>query len=219
MTHWFRIADGASGSASVHWFETGDDLIPVRQASFDEPHGTAPVVASVAASREELTWTESKFGELGAGLYTARYGALVDRPVRSPVRGGVRGPVRGGEAVGEAGFEAAWQRARHGRNSSSPHEGGPLPHGTRLTGTVSELPWGPGRTGLFVDLGLPITGFVDMGHLLFDPDDWPPVGTVTEFEVTTVRFSLEPPRGAPQIRLRPTAVPPPGRPWRHPARP
>ncbi|TGA88703.1 hypothetical protein [Streptomyces sp. MZ04] len=42
--------------------------------------------------------------------------------------------------------------------------------------------------------------------------------TVTEFEVTTVHFHFES-GGAPQIRLRPTATPPPGRPWPRPGRP
>lgn len=196
MTYWFRRADAGSDD----WFETGRDRVAVRQASFTDPHDPA----SVAASRDELAWVLGHFESLGAQLYEVRYGALAG------------GPVRTGEPVSEAEFEAAWQRARHSRNMTASETGGPLPRGTRLTGTVSKLPWGPGRTGLFVDLGLPITGFVDLGHLLFDPADWPDVGTVTEFEVTTVRFNF-PPCGVPQIRLRPTAVPPPGRPWRHPA--
>ncbi|MFG2497773.1 hypothetical protein ACGFSB_06090 [Streptomyces sp. NPDC048441] len=196
MTYWFRRADVGSDQ----WFETGDDLIAVRQAGFEGTDG----LASVAASRSELGWALDQFEPLGAQLYEVRYGVLLD------------GPVHGAEPVSEADFEATWQRARHSRNTTAAEAGGPLPRGTRLTGTVSELPWGPGRTGLFVDLGLPIIGFVDLGQLPLDPDDWPDVGTVADFEVATVRFSLEPSRSAPQIRLRPTATPPPGRPWRRP---
>ncbi|MEU5996718.1 hypothetical protein [Streptomyces sp. NPDC047197] len=198
MTYWIRRADAGSDD----WFETGSDGIAVRQASFTDPLGAA----SVAASRTELTWALDEFEPLGAQLYEARYGVLLD------------GPVDGGEQVSEAEFDAAWRHARHSRHTTAAETDGPLPQGTRLTGTVSELPWGPGRTGLFVDLGLPIVGFVDLGHLPLTPADWPGVGTVTEFEVTTVRFNFEP-RGAPQIRLRPTATPPPGRPWRRPGRP
>ncbi|MGW7082424.1 hypothetical protein ACWGH2_02865 [Streptomyces sp. NPDC054871] len=199
MTYWLHRADADSDD----WFETGDDAVPVRQASFRGPEGPA----SVAASRDELAWVLDKFEPLGAQLYEVRYGALAN------------GPVTTGEPVSEAEFETAWQRARHSRNTTAPETGGPLPRGTRLTGTVSVLPWGPGRTGLFVDLGLPLVGFVDIGHLLLAPEDWPEVGTVTEFEVTTVRFNLEPQRSDPQIRLRPTATPPPGQPWRHPVLP
>ncbi|MEU5952930.1 hypothetical protein [Streptomyces sp. NPDC047525] len=199
MTYWFRRADVGSDE----WFETGDDAIALRQASFTDPHGPA----SVAASRDELAWVLDKFEPLGAQLYEVRYGALVN------------GPVSGGEPVSEAEFEAAWERARHSRNTTAPETSGPLPQGTRLTGTVDVLPWGPGRVGLFVELGLPLVGFVDLAQLPLDPGDWPGVGTVIEFEVTTVRFSLEPRRSAPQIRLRPTATPPPGQPWRRPGRP
>ncbi|GAA3142764.1 hypothetical protein ACFQ0X_09530 [Streptomyces rectiviolaceus] len=198
MTYWFRRAD----AGSEEWFEAGDDAIAVRQASFHSPEGPA----SVAASRAELSWVLDEFEILGAQLYEARYGTLLN------------GPADGGEPVSEAEFDAAWQRARHSRNNTAPETVGPLPQGTRLSGTVSVLPWGPGRTGLFVDLGLPIVGFVDLGHLPLAPEDWPDVGVVTEFEVTTVRFHFEP-RGDPQIRLRPTATPPPGRPWRHPVLP
>lgn len=202
MTYWFRRTDASSENRSEDWFEAGHDGIVLRQASFAGPDGPA----SVAASRDELTWVRDEFESLGAQLYEVRYGALADGPV----------PVE--EPVSEAEFETAWQRARHSRNTAARETDGPLPRGARLTGTVSELPWGPGRTGLFVDLGLPITGFVDLGHLPLDPEDWPDVGTVTEFEVTTVRFNFTL-RGAPQIRLRPTAVPRPGRPWRRPVQP
>ncbi|MFF1692587.1 hypothetical protein ACFVXC_03035 [Streptomyces sp. NPDC058257] len=199
MTYWFHQADAGSDD----WFETQGEAIAVRQASFRGPHGPA----SVASSRPELAWVLDKFEMLGAQLYEAKYGELAN------------GPVSIGEPVSEADFEAAWQRARHSRNVSAPETGGPLPHGTRLTGTVSVLPWGPGTVGLFVDLGLPIAGFVDMLQLPFDPEDWPDAGTVAEFEVATVAFHLEPPRSAPQIRLRPTATPPPGRRWPRPGRP
>ncbi|MFE6158714.1 hypothetical protein ACFQ7F_07325 [Streptomyces sp. NPDC056486] len=198
MTYWFHQAD----AGSEDWFETGDDAIAVRQASFRGPDSSA----SVAASRSELAWVLDKFEPLGAQLYGARYGELAN------------GPVDGGEPVSEADFETAWQRARHSRNISAPETVGPLPQGTRLTGTVSVLPWGPGTVGLFVDLGLPVVGFVDMAQLPFDPEGWPDVGTVADFEVATVRFHLEPPRSAPQIRLRQPTTPPLGQPWQRPER-
>ncbi|MWA14687.1 hypothetical protein [Streptomyces sp. BA2] len=53
MTYWFRRADADSDD----WFETGDDAVPVRQASFRGPEGPA----SVAASRDELAWALDKF--------------------------------------------------------------------------------------------------------------------------------------------------------------
>ena len=37
--------------------------------------------------------------------------------------------------------------------------------------------------GIFVDLGLPAGGFVDVLTLPMDPDDWPSVGTILDFEV------------------------------------
>ncbi|MGW6022310.1 hypothetical protein [Streptomyces sp. NPDC055099] len=202
MTYWFRRTD----AVSEDWFETGQDGIVARQASFCGPEGPA----SVAASRDELDWVLDKFGLLTAQLYDARYGVLAE------------GPLDGGEPVSEpvseAEFDAAWSRARHHRNTTAPETGGPLPQGTRLTGTVEAPPWGPGVVGLFVDLGLALKGFVDLVHLPLPAQDWPEAGTVAEFEVTTVRFHFEP-RNAPQIRLRPTATPPPGRPWPRPVLP
>lgn len=68
------------------------------------------------------------------------------------------------------------------------------PIGDHVTGVVTLIPR-PGVIGLFVDLGHPPTGFVDVLNLPFSSDQWPAVGTVTEFEV------LQHNRG--QVRLWP----------------
>jgi hypothetical protein len=57
-----------------------------------------------------------------------------------------------------------------------------FPVGEEITGRVTHIPR-PGAIGLFVDLGHKPQGFVDVLHLPHDPDQWPPVGTVTAFEV------------------------------------
>jgi hypothetical protein len=54
----------------------------------------------------------------------------------------------------------------------------------------------PGATGIGVDLGLPVGGFVDVVHLPFDPGRWPALGTVTSFTVWWIDER-------PQIRLVP----------------
>lgn len=54
----------------------------------------------------------------------------------------------------------------------------------------------PGVTGIGVDLGLPVGGFVDVAHLPFDPGRWPALGTVTSFTVWWIDER-------PQIRLMP----------------
>ena len=58
------------------------------------------------------------------------------------------------------------------------------PVGQHVTGTVASIPK-PGVIGLFVDLGTgtPPWGFVDVLHLPDAPEQWPAVGTITEFEV------------------------------------
>lgn len=82
-----------------------------------------------------------------------------------------------------------------------------FPVGASVTGRVVLVPR-PGAIGLFVGLGEPPVGFVDV--LLLPPEaaDWPEVGTVARFEVIQHR------RG--QVRLWPIGegIPPPGRfPW------
>jgi hypothetical protein len=57
-----------------------------------------------------------------------------------------------------------------------------FPVGDHLTGKVTLIPH-PGAIGLFVDLGQEPTGFVDGLHLPKSADQWPAVGTITEFEV------------------------------------
>ncbi|GAB4587840.1 hypothetical protein Ntsu_56720 [Nocardia sp. IFM 10818] len=58
------------------------------------------------------------------------------------------------------------------------------PVGQHVTGRVTLIPR-PGTVGLFVDLGTgkPPWGFVDVLHLPDIPDEWPALGTITEFEV------------------------------------
>jgi ribosomal protein S1 len=57
-----------------------------------------------------------------------------------------------------------------------------FPVGEVVTGRVAFIPK-PGVIGLFVDLGREPEGFVDVLHLPVEPGQWPPVGTVTTFEV------------------------------------
>lgn len=54
----------------------------------------------------------------------------------------------------------------------------------------------PGVTGIGVDLGLPVGGFVDVVHLPRDPGRWPALGTVTTFIIWWIDER-------PQIRLVP----------------
>lgn len=64
-----------------------------------------------------------------------------------------------------------------------------------MQGTVEYVPSPTGVIGLFVDLGLPTGGFVDMGELPLDTDRWPAVGDTSTFEVQQHRQG--------QIRLSP----------------
>jgi hypothetical protein len=58
-----------------------------------------------------------------------------------------------------------------------------FPRGDRVRGHVSAVPWGPGRTGIFVDLDDELEGFVDVLLLPEDPDRWPLVGREGFFQV------------------------------------
>ncbi|MDG4862903.1 hypothetical protein P8605_32670 [Streptomyces sp. T-3] len=229
MPYRFRSHDAEGDTHD--WFEVGADGLVMRQASFSGAVGPPRLPellaagsgllgeafagsdggAVVAASRAELGWLREQLGPLGVRLYEADRGTLVAGPVDASEDGGETVT----EPVTEAEFERAWRRARRDRTFTRV-DTGPLPAGTRLTGTVDAWPWGFGVTGIFIDLGLPFWGFVDMGSLL-PPQGWPPVGTETEFEVITVRLGLDPdggpPRSRPQVRLRVTGAPPPGRPW------
>ncbi|MFF4353784.1 hypothetical protein [Streptomyces sp. NPDC001530] len=64
-----------------------------------------------------------------------------------------------------------------------------------MTGTVVRVPK-LGAIGIFVDLGLPVGGFVDVLLLPRDPARWPEEGTVTDFEIWWMDER-------PQIRLKP----------------
>lgn len=57
-----------------------------------------------------------------------------------------------------------------------------FPLAAQVTGRVTAIPR-PGAIGLFVDLAGPPQGFVDVLQLPEDADNWPPVGTVTAFEI------------------------------------
>ena len=57
-----------------------------------------------------------------------------------------------------------------------------LPVGSRVTGSVSRVPW-PGAVGIFIELKDATEGFVDVLTLPVDPQLWPAVGAVAEFEV------------------------------------
>jgi hypothetical protein len=67
--------------------------------------------------------------------------------------------------------------------------------GERVHGRVLPLPFPPGQTGLFVDLGDGQIGFVDVLNLPEDPQRWPAAGRDGFFEV------LQYQRG--QVRLFP----------------
>lgn len=57
-----------------------------------------------------------------------------------------------------------------------------FPNGTQLSARVSPVPK-PGAIGVFLVADEPPEGFVDVLHLPSDPDSWPKVGDVSDFEV------------------------------------
>ncbi|WP_147336135.1 hypothetical protein [Streptomyces triticagri] len=227
MLHRFRRRTpgerpGAAGAGppapadTLDWFETDSAGAVLRQASFatdlDPParareHGPRQAgthgAATVAASRAELTALCEDFGPLGVRLYRAVYGVPLVSTAQVTTVGpvGNRQPASAEVPVTAEEFERAWSIARRDRHFA-PCDRGPLPDGARLTGTVVAAPWGIGVTGLFVELPLPVPGFVDMGHL-GAAENWPAIGTAAEFEVLAVRFDAER-RARPQVRLRPT---------------
>lgn len=214
MTRWLRFP--VSGEGARYWYELDDDGHALRQAVFDRslpvPQAGSPLEdvadspdggASAAVSRTGLARVRESFGPAGALVHEAVYGVLTEGPVRVPADA---------VDVTEAEFARAWDSARRQRHFTR-YRTGPLPKGAIVTGTVVALPWGAGRTGLAVDFGGPGRGFVDFARLPSRPEDWPPVGTVTEFEVVTLRISTSADAADLEVRLRPTAVPPPGGPW------
>lgn len=70
-----------------------------------------------------------------------------------------------------------------------------LRFGQRFKGTVVLVPR-PGAIGVFVDIGLPVSGFVDVILLPEQGDSWRTVGTEAEFEVWWADER-------PQVRLKP----------------
>ncbi|MDI3406981.1 hypothetical protein [Streptomyces cavernicola] len=189
MPNWTHRWDAADDTH--HWFEYDDSGVVARQASFAA--GPPDSAALAAADRSELDWMRAEFGDFGVQLYEATYGIPVG------------GTVPEGLPVTAAEFERAWREARRGRHFTR-IVAGPLPVGLRLNGTVSLIPWGAGITGLFVELGLPVPGFVDMGQLPRTPELWPAVGTAGTYEVLGVRLNCEAEsRSRPQARLRPVS--------------
>ncbi|KAF3468379.1 hypothetical protein [Streptomyces sp. Tu 3180] len=214
MTRWLRFPVLEEGAR--YWYEPDDEGRARRQVVFERSlpvpragHPPAEVAgspdggASVAASRAGLALVRERFGARGVRFRETVYGVLTDGRVRVP---------GDAEDVGEAALARAWDSARRQRRFTR-HRTGPLPEGTVVTGTVTALPWGPGRTGPVVDAGRPGRGFVDLGGLPPRTEDWPPVGTVTEFEVVALRIDTSGGRADLEVRLRPTATPPPGGPW------
>ncbi|MBC9712615.1 hypothetical protein H9Y04_08515 [Streptomyces sp. TRM66268-LWL] len=169
-----------------YWYETGAAGGEVlRQVTF------APSGAVVCAwSRDVAQELRRGYGAFGVELYEAVYGAPDEPDTASRT-----------EEVTVDEFEDTWRRGLIGRHFT-PYDTGPVPEGAVLAGTVRALPWGAGRTGLLVDLGLPVEGFVDVLSLPREPALWPSVGTAGRFEVTTLRVDFERGAGA-QIRLRP----------------
>ncbi|MER5179302.1 hypothetical protein ABT009_13190 [Streptomyces sp. NPDC002896] len=205
VAHRFRVR--SDDDETTYWFETAPDRWPARQVSF----AGADRLPVTAASLTELAQTREEFGLLGVQLYEAVYGVLAEGPVEEPPDA---------EPVTEEEFAHAWRQARWYRHCEAPpYDSGPLPAGTRMIGEIAPTPWPPGVTGLFVGLGLPFDGFIDLPWLPRAAADWPPVGTEVELEVTTLRFDFDEAAASLQIRLRPKAAPPPGEPWPRPVRP
>lgn len=94
-------------------------------------------------------------------------------------------PYHRGDRDADPEVWVVWDRVRAG-----------LVLGQRLSGTVARVPR-LGAIGIFVDLGLPIAGFVDVLLLPFDTGCWPDEGTVTDFFV----WWMDPKKA--QIRLVP----------------
>ncbi|MEU6376354.1 hypothetical protein [Streptomyces sp. NPDC046909] len=80
--------------------------------------------------------------------------------------------------------DAEWARIRDG-----------LHLGQVIEGAVVQVPR-PGTIGIFVDVGLPVGGLVDVLLLPEWGEDWPAEGTVMDFEVWWVDSRQ-------QIRLKP----------------
>ncbi|NBE52701.1 hypothetical protein [Streptomyces boluensis] len=203
MPHWTHHTDPQAGT--YDWFEVDEAGVVARQASFTGPsHAESP--ATVAASRAELAGCREHFGTLGVQLYEQVYGVLA---------AGAPAPGATVQAVTDEEFDRAWSHARWYRQCKVPNTGGVLPNGTVLTGTVTGAPWPRGVTGLFVDVGLSVPGFLDIGELSYDVEEWPREGDRVECEVVTVRAAN------PQIRLRlrPAATPRSAPPSPRPARP
>ncbi|MFG2650256.1 hypothetical protein [Streptomyces sp. NPDC048436] len=95
--------------------------------------------------------------------------------------------VDGGSGDGDV-SESEWAAIR-----------GRLRFGQVFTGTVVHVPR-PGAIGLFVDIGLPVGGFVDVLMLPMTAERWPAEGTVTGFEVWWADA------GRVQIRLKPVEL-------------
>ena len=199
MTRRFRCHE--PGEDAWYWFETAESDRPTRQMTLLG----ADSVPAVAVDFAELAQVRDICGLLGVQLYEVAYGVAAEGPVEEPP---------GAEPVTEHEFAVMWGRCRSYRQCDVRHSSGPIPVGTRLPGTFIGAPWPPGRTGVVVDLGLPLPGFVDAIHLFRADCVWPPDGTRAEFEVVDIRVN-----GSPQLRLRPTATPPPGEPWPRPVRP
>ncbi|MGW7271188.1 hypothetical protein ACWGH5_11760 [Streptomyces sp. NPDC054864] len=94
-------------------------------------------------------------------------------------------PARGPHGQASEPSKSEWKRIREG-----------LRFGQVFTGTVVRVPK-PGAIGLFVDIGLPVGGFVDVLLLPTAAEAWPAEGTITSFEV----WWAAPERA--QIRLKP----------------
>lgn len=72
------------------------------------------------------------------------------------------------------------------------------PLGSQLTGRFTRwiLPERPGTAGMVIELYDATVGYVDILALPTEPEDWPPIGTTTTFEVSQHRLG--------SIRLLPT---------------
>ncbi|MBL1075835.1 hypothetical protein JK358_15675 [Nocardia sp. 2] len=200
---WVRF----QGHGVQHWLEMSDKGAILRRIEFDSAapdplppqlrpeRSDYPGAAVAAASITEFLSVRSRFGDSGAWVYEALRG---DPAVEAE-------PPSDATEVTSDEFDHAWNHAVVQRNFT-PCEGGPLPEGSRVTGTVEALPWGPGQTGILVDIGIPIPGFVDKAHLPGDPGEWPTIGVRGTFRVLQIRFSQWEDTARLQIRLEPIGI-------------
>ncbi|MFC8043210.1 hypothetical protein [Nocardia sp. NPDC057353] len=170
------------------WSEVGADGTVLRQAVFLErlplaaPDPPGPAIdgcaggAATAVSVEDRERVRNEYGARGVAFYDAIQGTAVAVQADAV-------------DVSQADFDRVWEHAARQRRFTR-HTTGPLPVGTRLTGTVTSVPWGPGITGLFVDIGSVSDAFMDLLSVRRPAEQWPEVGDILAVEVVAVNLYL-----------------------------